>query len=1175
MRKHFLILMLMALLPLVGWAATNPIPDGTFVNLAGYHIELSAEAATYTGGNLAPTVSITNGTNTYDSGFNVVWSPASPKDFVSGGYTVTVTADDVHTFGVLPTNTAEFYVMKAQAAETTPGVLASGTTYDGNPYTLVTTAPVVNIGTIEYSIDNKATWSTALPTATLVGTYTVWYRVASSNNIVGFEKNMGTVAINGNTIPSGAITAPTVAGALNFQWSNGAKVAQPLITTLGSVSIYPTTSRAYGTMKYRAKKSTTTTWGAWTTTAPTGDDAATYNLQYMVEGDTGFNDIAATDLANVTISPITPATVTAPTGKTGLVYAGDGDPNQTLLSAAGSASDGASVKYQVRYKADVTTAWGSEAYDPAVANIADVKGGNAGAYQIKTIVETAGNYITNESAPIEVIIAKAPAFITPPTAADLTWNNANQQLVVEGTGHVLTKVLYTKDNGTTWSNDITTIVGKDAADYTVKYKVTDPNYIAVPETTIENVKIKKKSISVKVNDITKVFDNTTGLTTATVDGGLAPFTFITPLATANDFASLTTANYVAVSQKNAGSYNNAVTVALTTLEAINTAKGYFYEYTIVPGKLTIEKRPIYVEAKTGLNIKYGNNPSISKEYTIKNAFNSSTATSTADIAGNAASNIISAIFTTAPVLTTTAATTLPEVGTYPVSFTAGVTANNYKMDLTRGENLDGYVIGTANFVVNPDPEKKVIITVLPHTQKYTGVAESWANMQEGVDYVVNGLISGDELAVKPTFTRSEADKFDVKYDALNNIIGYDLTASGAVVSDASKYPGGIVYNNSTFTIEPAPLAATVTQQTIYEIGTGAALPYADAWSVEGLQNGETKADLGGTLAINTSVGSATDYATTSTEGLYPMGIELTITNPNYELAGTNVTGGKAYGALRVITAATFELDPTDANLAQKIVEAADYCKGTDGIAGTADDQAYTVTFAHKTLKADTWYTMVLPFSVKAAELVNTIKDAAGDPVFTITNRLNEATTTGNIVFKLEMKEIPANEPFLIKTAEDVDLQDFKLTARTIVNGMPLSPVYDGNKLIGTYENIEIQCATGNVLKWLVNEDTPKPADPTQNYDVNNWKICRDYKAPINAMEAYLFENRTVAAALAHPTIITVEDFDGQTTSIKTLNAETMKAYNAEGWYTVNGIKLQSAPTEKGVYINNGKKVVVK
>ena len=117
-----------------------------------------------------------------------------------------------------------------------------------------------------------------------------------------------------------------------------------------------------------------------------------------------------------------------------------------------------------------------------------------------------------------------------------------------------------------------------------------------------------------------------------------------------------------------------------------------------------------------------------------------------------------------------------------------------------------------------------------------------------------------------------------------------------------------------------------------------------------------------------------------------------------------------------------------------------------------------------------------------------------------------------------------------------------------------------------------------MLKWLVNKETEKPSDPGTYYDVNNWKSPRDYEAPINALEAYLYENRTVPAAmkmLLHPTIITVEDFDGQTTSIKTLNAETMKAYAAEGWYTLDGIKLQSAPTEKGVYINNGKKVVIK
>ena len=37
----------------------------------------------------------------------------------------------------------------------------------------------------------------------------------------------------------------------------------------------------------------------------------------------------------------------------------------------------------------------------------------------------------------------------------------------------------------------------------------------------------------------------------------------------------------------------------------------------------------------------------------------------------------------------------------------------------------------------------------------------------------------------------------------------------------------------------------------------------------------------------------------------------------------------------------------------------------------------------------------------------------------------------------------------------------------------------------------------------------------------------------------------------------------------------MTATAVDGWYTLNGIRLQGAPTEKGVYINNGKKIVIK
>ena len=46
--------------------------------------------------------------------------------------------------------------------------------------------------------------------------------------------------------------------------------------------------------------------------------------------------------------------------------------------------------------------------------------------------------------------------------------------------------------------------------------------------------------------------------------------------------------------------------------------------------------------------------------------------------------------------------------------------------------------------------------------------------------------------------------------------------------------------------------------------------------------------------------------------------------------------------------------------------------------------------------------------------------------------------------------------------------------------------------------------------------------------------------------------------------------------IKSLSADNIQDLKvAEGWYTINGMKLNAAPTEKGIYINNGKKVVVK
>lgn len=41
------------------------------------------------------------------------------------------------------------------------------------------------------------------------------------------------------------------------------------------------------------------------------------------------------------------------------------------------------------------------------------------------------------------------------------------------------------------------------------------------------------------------------------------------------------------------------------------------------------------------------------------------------------------------------------------------------------------------------------------------------------------------------------------------------------------------------------------------------------------------------------------------------------------------------------------------------------------------------------------------------------------------------------------------------------------------------------------------------------------------------------------------------------------------------NDNVVESYTKDGWYTVNGVKLNDMPTVKGIYIHNGKKIVIK
>ena len=72
--------------------------------------------------------------------------------------------------------------------------------------------------------------------------------------------------------------------------------------------------------------------------------------------------------------------------------------------------------------------------------------------------------------------------------------------------------------------------------------------------------------------------------------------------------------------------------------------------------------------------------------------------------------------------------------------------------------------------------------------------------------------------------------------------------------------------------------------------------------------------------------------------------------------------------------------------------------------------------------------------------------------------------------------------------------------------------------------------------------------------------------------------RGAAATEELPQSITVKliSANGETTAIGTLDTTTGEvSFDSEAWYTLDGVRLSGQPSTKGIYINNGKKVVIK
>ena len=237
----------------------------------------------------------------------------------------------------------------------------------------------------------------------------------------------------------------------------------------------------------------------------------------------------------------------------------------------------------------------------------------------------------------------------------------------------------------------------------------------------------------------------------------------------------------------------------------------------------------------------------------------------------------------------------------------------------------------------------------------------------------------------------------------------------------------------------------------------------------------------------------------------------------------------------------------------------------------------TVKFETRELKAETWQAMAFPFDLTVAEFSNAIFNATHGEGYAVVNILNDETPVGGKpAFKLWMRDIPANTPFLFKVYTG------KKNDETL-NGFDMKDLKFEHKTIDYVEQAESHDVAGNYFYGLYKVTTVNNDGYTWLFSHKDGKFGKFGK---KVGEEYVYDGQTsrdldpltgylkTATEIDQFARITVVEEDGTVTAISTINADGV-AVEADGWYNLNGVKLQGMPTEKGVYIQNGKKVVLK
>jgi hypothetical protein len=244
---------------------------------------------------------------------------------------------------------------------------------------------------------------------------------------------------------------------------------------------------------------------------------------------------------------------------------------------------------------------------------------------------------------------------------------------------------------------------------------------------------------------------------------------------------------------------------------------------------------------------------------------------------------------------------------------------------------------------------------------------------------------------------------------------------------------------------------------------------------------------------------------------------------------------------------------------------------TDIAAWAKDGKSRNIMLDQRTLYRDgDWNTLCLPFDLTAERVTDQL--AAPTELKTL-----DTGSFSNGVLTLNFKDattIEAGKPYIVKWANTASNLDNPVFYNVVVRDVRADVTTSDVDFKGTYEAREFYSEDPSVL-FLGGSNTLYYPQPTLTDPNKEWSDVNPMIYPfIGAFRAYFKVNLNGGTDGVRAFVLNFgdgEESQGIGDAAR-LNNNEERINNK--WYTVDGRKLDTKPTKKGLYIHGGKKVVI-